>query len=215
MVGCRQNLADGRRPVNRTAPGCDRRAGQNGGLIRRRNSPPVPSLTAAKSCPPPYAAARRLRRERPLQPLGQILAIIAPHHLVADAVGNFADALFQRRARARAWRSCRLRFRATRSRRQGRAPPPITSSIAARPPERARSSGSWPSGSSAKRRLFPGSRCGSARSAARHAAFCPALSPSKQRIGSSAIFHSSASWFSVSAVPSGATLPENRRRPWR
>src|SRR5580704_1949589 len=82
----------------------------------------------------------------------------------------------------------------------------ITSSIAARPPERARSSGSCPSGSSANRRLLPGFRCGSARSAARHAAFWPALSPSKQRIGSSAIFHNSASWFSVSAVPSGATL---------
>ena len=43
-------------------------------------------------------------------------------------------------------------------------------------------------------------------SAARHAAFWPALSPSKHKIGSSAIFHNSASWFSVSAVPSGATL---------
>src|SRR3569832_1704419 len=32
----------------------------------------------------------------------------------------------------------------------------ITSSIAPRPPERTRSSGSWPSGSSAKRRLLPG-----------------------------------------------------------
>ena len=38
----------------------------------------------------------------------------------------------------------------------------ITSSIAARPPARARSSGSWPSGNSAKRRLLPGRRCGSA-----------------------------------------------------
>ena len=87
----------------------------------------------------------------------------------------------------------------------------ITSSIAPRPPERARSSGSWPSGSSAKRRLLPGARCGSARSAARYAAFCPALSPSKQRIGSSAIFHNSASWFSVSAVPSGATVAGKAR----
>src|SRR3981189_2139688 len=50
----------------------------------------------------------------------------------------------------------------------------ITSSIAPRPPERARSSGSCPSGSSANRRLLPGNRCGSARSAARPAAFCPA-----------------------------------------
>ena len=31
-------------------------------------------------------------------------------------------------------------------------------------------------------------------------------SPSKHRIGSSAIFHNSASWSSVSAVPSGATV---------
>src|SRR5258705_265586 len=82
----------------------------------------------------------------------------------------------------------------------------ITSSIAPRPPERARSSGSWPSGSSAKRRLFPGLRCGSARSAARYAAFWPALSPSKQRIGSAAIFPSSASWLSGHAAPRGAAL---------
>jgi hypothetical protein len=32
------------------------------------------------------------------------------------------------------------------------------------------------------------------------------LSPSKHRIGSSAIFQSSVSWSSVSAVPSGATV---------
>src|SRR5450631_1133429 len=58
---------------------------------------------------------------------------------------------------------------------------PITSSIAARPPERARSSGSCPSGSSAKRRLFPGFKCGSARSAARQAAnlALPHLKPGK------------------------------------
>ena len=39
-----------------------------------------------------------MRRERLLQALGQILAIIAPHHLVADAVGELADPRFQRRA---------------------------------------------------------------------------------------------------------------------
>jgi hypothetical protein len=33
----------------------------------------------------------------------------------------------------------------------------------------------------------------------------PRPSPSKQSTGSSAIFHSSASWSSVNAVPSGAT----------
>ena len=58
-------------------------------------------------------------------------------------------------------------------------------------------------------------RCGSARSAARYAAFCPALSPSKHRTGSSAIFHSSASWFSVSAVPSGATRAGKARADHR
>ena len=69
-----------------------------------------------------------------------------------------------------------------------------------------RSSGSWPSGRSAKRRLLPGCSSGSARSTARSAARRPAPSPSKQRIGSSAIRQSSASWPSVSAVPSGATV---------
>src|SRR6516164_330404 len=42
-----------------------------------------------------------------------------------------------------------------------------TSSIAARPPERARSSGSWPSGSAANFRLLPGLSSGKARSTAR------------------------------------------------
>ena len=41
--------------------------------------------------------------------------------------------------------------------------------------------------------------------AARIAAFCPALSPSKQSSGTGTIRHSMPSWFSVSAVPSGAT----------
>ena len=44
-----------------------------------------------------------------------------------------------------------------------RAPPPSP----AAPPERIRSSGSWPSGRSAKRRLLPGLSSGSARSTAR------------------------------------------------
>ena len=45
------------------------------------------------------------------------------------------------------------------------------------------SSGSWPAGSSTKRRVRSGVMWGRARRAARIAAFWPALSPSKQRIG--------------------------------
>ena len=145
-----------------------------------------------KEIAPAVAPACGFGREGALQPLRQILPVISPHDFVADALADFVDAGLQRRAPFR-----------------GRIAPPsisrnqiisaspraaaITSSIAPRPPERARSSGSCPSGSSAKRRLFPGLRCGSARSAARPAAFCPARSPSKQRIGSSAIRQSSMS----------------------
>ena len=78
------------------------------------------------------------------------------------------------------------------------------------PSARMKSSGSCPPGSSAKRRLLPGSSSGSARYRRRGtAAFSPASSPSKQRIGSSAICQRSRSWSSVSAVPSGATVASN------
>ena len=173
------------------------------GAKRRGDSPPP----APRKLPLAVAAAAAFRRKRALQALGQILAIVTPHDLVADAVGRVRRCALPAPRAARAWQSCRPRSRATRACRTSGRAAEITSSIATRPPERARSSGSCPSGSSAKRRLFPGSSAGSARSAARYAAFCPARSPSKQRIGSSAIFHSSASWFSVSAVPSGATAP--------
>src|ERR1700722_2266028 len=46
----------------------------------------------------PVTAAAGFRREGPLQALGKILAVIAPHHLVADAASDFTDALFERRA---------------------------------------------------------------------------------------------------------------------
>ena len=61
---------------------------------------------------------------------------------------------------------------------------PSTPAIASPPPDLARSSGSWPSGSRAKRKLLPGPISGSAVSMARKAALRPALSPSKHRIGS-------------------------------
>src|SRR5262249_1578753 len=86
----------------------------------------------------------------------------------------------------------------------GRAPA-STSETAPLPPERTRSSGSWPSGRLANKRLLPGLRRGSARSTARNAARWPASSPSKQRIGSSPIFHKRGSGSAGSAVPSGAT----------
>src|ERR1700710_2111815 len=44
------------------------------------------------------AAARAFRRKGPLQPLRQILAVIAPHHFIADAIGQLVDARLQRRA---------------------------------------------------------------------------------------------------------------------
>ena len=201
MVWLASPPARGRRraPLRPAGPGVKRRAGQNGGLIRCRSR-----CCRRRNCRG-RSRRGRLRAQRCAQPLGEILAIIAPHHFVADAVSEFADPRFQRRAALRRGKGAAFDLARPDDIGEPRAAE-ITSSIAARPPERARSSGSCPSGSSAKRRLLPGLRCGSARSAARHAAFWPALSPSKQRIGSSAIFHSSVSWFSVSAVPSGATL---------
>ena len=41
-------------------------------------------------------SASALGGESALQPLGKIVAIIAPHHFVADAVGELLDARFQR-----------------------------------------------------------------------------------------------------------------------
>ena len=62
-----------------------------------------------------------------------------------------------------------------------------------------------PAGRVTKPSERPGPTWGSARSAARTAAFCPAASPSKQRIGAAESRQSRPSWPSVSAVPSGAT----------
>ena len=62
-----------------------------------------------------------------------------------------------------------------------------TSSMAPRPPDRTRSSGSWPSGSAAKRRLRPGRSSGSARSAARKAARRPAESFAGDPVGGGAL----------------------------
>ena len=196
----------------------------------RSNRPAAPGVNeprGAKRRPdsPPNCLSRRDncrgRRSRVRLPAQRSAAGARPDP------GDNSAALFRRECRCvsspseppapravPALRRCRLRVRATRSRRRARAPRAMTSSMA-------------PARRSARDRQGPGlpaaaqsagscrARCGSARSAARHAAFWPALSPSKQRIGSSAIFHNSASWFSVSAVPSGATLAGYPRRPWR
>ena len=74
------------------------------------------------------------------------------------------------------------------------------------PSRRVRLSGPSPSGRATKRSERPGVSIGSARSQARAAARWPALSPSKHTTGSGTIFHSSAIWSSVKAVPSGATV---------
>ena len=66
--------------------------------------------------------------------------------------------------------------------------------IAAAPPARTTSSGSWPGGISAKRSERPGPSSGSARSISRWAAARPAASPSSATTGSGASFQSAASW---------------------
>ena len=65
--------------------------------------------------------------------------------------------------------------------------------IAAWPPARTTSSGSWPAGSSAKRSARSGPSSGSARSISRCAAASPAASPSSATTGSGASFQSAAS----------------------
>src|SRR6476646_3449592 len=78
--------------VGRTAIGTRESTGARG--ERPARGKPTTGLagkmTAAKIAPA-VAATAALRREGLLQPLGEILAIIAPHHLVADAVAEFAN----------------------------------------------------------------------------------------------------------------------------
>src|SRR5205085_3003590 len=59
---------------------------------------------------PAVGAARGFRREGPLQPLAEILAIVAPHHFVSDAVGELADPRLQRRAPFRGGEGAALDF---------------------------------------------------------------------------------------------------------
>ena len=66
------------------------------------------------------------------------------------------------------------------------------------------SSGSIPSGRVAILTDLPGSRIGKIRSMALPAAFWPAISPSKHKIGSSCSFQTRAICSSVRAVPRGA-----------
>ncbi len=83
---------------------------------------------------------------------------------------------------------------AIRPRRAARRTPPVRSRLI-------RSSGSCPAGSVTKPSERPGPTWGSARNAARIAAFWPAESPSKHIKGAGESRQSSASWASVSAVP--------------
>ena len=124
----------------------------------------------------------------------------------AIVCGELAAALRERQpALRRVQRSCGRRARAATGTRSA-APPPRAPRRAPRGrAARSRLSGSWPGGSSAKRSDLPGLSSGSARSIRRWAARRPASSPSRQTTGSSASCQSSASWASVTAVPSGAT----------
>ena len=106
------------------------------------------SKLASREIAPRRAGANSARR-RP-----EILAIISPHGLVADLTRR------SRRCALRARRAVRV----SRGRALGLAQPQhvgeraraaSTSAMASRPPERVRSSGSWPSGSSANFRLLP------------------------------------------------------------
>src|SRR3954453_778731 len=55
-------------------------------------------LTGTEIATAGKAAASAFRGKGALKPLGEILAIIAPHHLVADAVGKLLDACLERSA---------------------------------------------------------------------------------------------------------------------
>src|SRR5262249_47176041 len=129
------------------------------------------------------------RKKQAPQPLAEIAPIIFAHGLVADAGGDLADARFERGAPLGGCEAAGLRLARPQHVRK-RAPPPAhpphrlppapgpapagvagpegsAASIASRPPERQRSSGSCPSGRLANSRLLPGRTSGSARSIAR------------------------------------------------
>ena len=155
----------------------------------------------------PFAIRPALgRRKERRDPLGKRLRIVPADAVVVDARGRGRGGGPRARRAARASRRSRTPSRATRGARPAARRRRARRQSPRGPRARMRSSGSWPSGRSAKRRLLPGARSGSARSAARSAARMPAASPSKQRIGSSAIRQRICSWRSVSAVPSGATV---------
>ncbi len=144
------------------------------------------------------AAARRtggMRRRTPpeaaAEALAHVLGVIAADLLVARCgrPGRAVAAPGWRGARASTSRPA-PHSRSNRTSASGLVAP-STASMASAPFWRMRSSGSRPSGRKAKRRLLPATRCGSAVSMARKAAFLPALSPSKQRIGSGAMRQSS------------------------
>ena len=148
---------------------------------------------------------RARRAEIGMHPLAQLLAVVIAQAFVADAAGELAQPLFQfgpplRRVEHAARRLARPqqigeRPRLGEHRAEGIRPARLDQIV--RDP--------CPRAAARSARVRPAWISGSAISAARHAAFSPAWSPSKHSTGSRAMRHNSSSWFSVSAVPSGAT----------
>ena len=99
-------------------------------------------------------------------------------------------------------RPCRVRRRRIRS---AASPPSGAARIPAWPSLRTSESGSSPSGRNRKNAWRPSRMRGSTDSTARHAAWRPARSPSKQKYTSAQLRNSSSAWSRVVAVPSVAT----------
>ena len=166
------------------------------------------------SAPPPSRPASRRTRLAPRpapRPNSapsrgpQIFEIITAQSLVGDRPDDLREAGVRARPGVRACRAPAPRFRATTEHRRAASAPPAPRRS---PMVRRNGRDRRDPGLRAKRRsarLRPAPISGKAVSIARKAALRPALSPSKQRIGSSAIFHRRSHCSAVSAVPSGAT----------
>ena len=117
------------------------------------------SAIALKAATPILTANSPALPRRPNNSAGavaQIVEIMAAQRFVAESGRRIRAGAAPGRRGAPACRAAAPRLRARTAFRPAACAGAITASIAARPPERARSSGSCPSGSSAKRRLLPG-----------------------------------------------------------
>jgi len=139
-----------------------------------------------------------------LQALGQILAVIAPYTSSRMPLES-SPIRASSAARRPALQSCRLRSRATTARQRARARP--ISLLDRRPSAGAcEVVGILALGQQRKAKAFSRLEMRQRRSAARQAAFCPALSPSRQSIGSFRHLPQQRQLVSGQAVPSGATV---------